>query len=188
MAPLPPAISPCVTLSNVYRHRPKGKPCYNSSMKRLIVNADDFGLSEGINQAVMLGHRQGIITSATLLANGAGFATAVEMASTAGSLGVGVHLNLTEGAPVSAPSGIPSLVNTRGLFTHTVEQLCWHSLVGSLSLLEVERELRAQIEKVLAAGVAITHLDSHKHVHLTPAIGRIVLRLAIAYGIMGLRC
>jgi hopanoid biosynthesis associated protein HpnK len=157
-------------------------------VKRLIVNADDFGLSEGINQAVMLGHRQGIITSATLMANGAGFATAVEMARTAAALGVGVHLNLTEGTPVSAPSGIPSLVNARGLFTHTVAQLGWHSLAGSISLLEVERELRAQIEKVLAAGVAVTHLDGHKHVHLTPAIGRIVLRLATEYGIRGLRC
>ena len=157
-------------------------------MKRLIVNADDFGLSEGINHAVMLGHRQGIISSATLMANGAGFATAVEMASMAGNLGVGVHLNLTEGAPVSAPSGIPSLVNARGLFAHTVEQLGWHSLIGTISLLEIERELRAQIEKILAAGVAVTHLDSHKHVHLTPAICRIVLRLATDYGIMGLRC
>jgi len=157
-------------------------------MKRLIVNADDFGLSDGVNQAIMLGHRQGIITSATLMANGAGFASAVDMARTAASLGIGVHLNLTEGAPVSALSGIPGLVDTRGLFAHTVEQLGWHSLVGAISLLEIERELRAQIEKILAAGVAVTHLDSHKHVHLTPAICRIVLRLATDYGIMGLRC
>lgn len=157
-------------------------------MKRLIVNADDFGLSEGINQAIMLGHRQGIITSATLMANGAGFASAVEMARTAGSLGIGVHLNLTEGAPVSAPSEIPGLVDARSLFAHTVEQLGWHSLVGSLSLLEVERELRAQIEKVLAAGVLVTHLDGHKHVHLAPELCRIVLRLALDYGIRGMRC
>src|SRR5215470_11276807 len=158
------------------------------TMKRLIVNADDFGLSEGINQAVILGYRQGTITSATLMANGAGFATAVEMARTASNLGVGVHLNLTEGAPVSAPSGIPSLVNAQGLFTHTVEQLGWHSLVGSISLLEVERELRAQIEKVLAADVVVTHLDGHKHVHLIPALCRLVMRLATDYGIMGMRC
>src|SRR5262245_18293092 len=163
MAPLPPAISPCVTLSNVYRHRPKGKPCYNSSMKRLIVNADDFGLSEGINQDVMLGYHQGIITSATLMASGAGFAAAVEMARSASNLGVGVHLNLTEGEPVSAPSSIPGLVDARGLFAYTVEQLAWKALLGTLSLLEIERELRAQIEKILAAGVAVTHLDSHKH-------------------------
>src|SRR5574341_727397 len=101
-------------------------------MKRLIVNADDFGLSEGINQAVMLGYRQGIITSATLIANGAGFAAAVEMARTVGSLGVGVHLNLTEGEPVSAPSSIPGLVDARGVFTHTVEQLGWKVLRGTL--------------------------------------------------------
>ena len=95
----------------------------------------------------MLGHRQGIITSATLMANGTGFASAVDIARTAASLGIGVHLNLTEGAPVSAPSEIPSLVDARGVFAHTVAQLGRRSLVGSLSLLEVERELRAQIEK-----------------------------------------
>src|SRR5215472_15331036 len=128
-------------------------------MKRLIVNADDFGLSQGINDAIMLGHRQGIITSTTLMANGGAFAAAVEMARAASSLGVGVHLNLTEGTPVSDPSYIPSLVDAQGLFAHTAAQLGRRSLVGSLSLLEVERELRAQIEKVLAAGVAVTHLD-----------------------------
>ena len=157
-------------------------------MKRLIVNADDFGLSHGINQAIMLGHRQGIITSATLMANGAGFAAAVEMARTATNLGVGVHLNLTEGAPISAPSGLPSLVDARGLFAHTVAQLGWHSLLGTISLLEVERELRAQIEKVLAAGVAVTHLDGHKHLHLMPALCGMVIRLATDYGIRGIRC
>src|SRR5262245_42987845 len=151
-------------------------------MKRLIVNADDFGLSEGINRAVVLGHRQGIVTSATLMANGGAFATAVEMARTAGSLGIGVHLNLTEGAPVSTPSAIPGLVDARGLFAHTVEQLGWKVLRGTLRLLDIEREFRAQIEKVLAAGVAVTHLDSHKHVHLIPALCHMVLRLATEYG------
>jgi len=158
------------------------------TMKRLIVNADDFGLSQGINHAIMLGHRQGIITSATLLANGGAFTAAVEMARTAGGLGVGVHLNLTEGQPVSAPSDIPSLVDAQGVFAHTVAQLGRRSLVGSLSLREVERELRAQIEKVLAAGVAVTHLDGHKHVHLVPALCRLVMRLATEYGILGMRC
>src|SRR5262249_50045848 len=83
---------------------------------------------------------------------------------------------------------IPGLVDARGLFAYTVEQLAWKALLGTLSLLEIERELRAQIEKILAAGVAVTHLDSHKHVHLTPVICRIVLRLAADYGIVGVRC
>src|SRR5919198_4988510 len=157
------------------------------AMKRLIVNADDFGLSDGINRAVLLGHRQGVITSATLMANGAGFAAAVDMASTAPGLGVGIHLNLTEGKPVAVPSCVPGLVDARGFFAHTVQQLGWQALRGTLCLREVERELRAQIEKVLVAGVPVTHLDSHKHVHLMPPISRVVMRLATEYGIRGIR-
>ena len=92
-------------------------------MKRLIVNADDFGLTEKVNQAIIQGHLEGIITSASLLATGAAFESAVTLARQHPKLGVGVHLNLTEGMPVSEPASIPSLVTEKGLF-----------LSGSLSL------------------------------------------------------
>ena len=85
-------------------------------MKKLIVNADDFGLTEGVNRAVIEGHVHGIITSASLLANGAAFGSAVAMSKSYAKLGVGVHLNLTEGRPVSAPSEIPSLANSQEFF------------------------------------------------------------------------
>jgi predicted glycoside hydrolase/deacetylase ChbG (UPF0249 family) len=80
-------------------------------VKNLIVNADDLGWTEGINRGIAEAHRNGIVTSASLLANGAAFASAVEMARHTPGLGVGVHLNLSEGAPVSGPGAVPRLVN-----------------------------------------------------------------------------
>jgi hopanoid biosynthesis associated protein HpnK len=157
-------------------------------MKKLIVNADDFGLTEKVNEAIVQGHRRGIITSATLMANGAAFESAVGLAQATPELGVGIHLNLTEGAPVSSCSKIPGLVNAQGLLSSTPERLAARLLAGILSLAQVELELRAQMEKVLAAGVALTHLDGHKHVHLFPRIFELVIRLAKEYGIAGVRC
>src|SRR5882724_7221243 len=86
-------------------------------MKKLIVNADDFGLTEGVNRAVIQGHVCGIITSASLLANGAAFDSAVAMGTTHAKLGVGVHLNLTQGRPIVSPGEIPSLVDSQGYFS-----------------------------------------------------------------------
>src|SRR5436190_22470331 len=86
-------------------------------MKRLIVNADDFGLTEKVNQAIIEGHLKGIITSTSLLANGVAFESAVRLAQLHPKLGVGVHLNLTDGSPVSAPARIPSLVTDKGVFS-----------------------------------------------------------------------
>jgi len=156
-------------------------------MKRLIVNADDFGLTPGVNQAIINGHDGGLVSSASLLANGEAFASAVALASQVPRLGVGVHLNLTEGLSVSPPGVVPSLVNRQGRFARPPGAL-WRALVlGRVSAAEVEKELRAQIEKVLAAGIAVTHLDSHKHVHALPRLGRMTLRLARAYGIPSVR-
>ena len=79
-------------------------------MKRLIVNADDFGMTEGVNRAILEAHLRGLVTSTTLLANGAAFASAAEIAGDTPALGVGVHLNLTEGRPSSDAARIPSLL------------------------------------------------------------------------------
>ncbi len=152
-------------------------------MKRLIVNADDFGLTESVNQGILEAHQRGILTSATLLANGATFDSAVALALASPRLGVGVHLNLTDGRPVSDPAGVASLVNGQGSFFGTPWGLLTRILTGKLRLAEVERELRAQIEKVRGAGIAVTHLDAHKHVHMLPPVFPIVLRLAREYGI-----
>ncbi len=156
--------------------------------KKLIVNADDFGLTEKVNQAIIKGHQEGIITSTSLLANGRAFDSAVVLAKQFTSLGVGVHLNLTEGAPLSALLGLRGLVNPGGSFRLTPVRLACCLLSGAIKLSSLEGELRAQIEKLLDAGIRPTHLDSHKHIHLVPAIFRVLMRLAVEYGIGGIRC
>ena len=154
----------------------------------LIVNADDFGLTEKVNQAIVQGHRNGIITSTTLMANGMGFNSAVALAHATPELGVGIHLNLTTGKAISCPSRIHGLVDAQGLFCNTPEWLVAKLVTGKLSLSQVEQEFRAQILKVLNAGIMPTHLDGHKHIHLFPPIFELVIRLAKEHGIPGVRC
>ncbi|HEX5412672.1 MAG TPA: ChbG/HpnK family deacetylase [Terriglobia bacterium] len=157
-------------------------------MKKLIVNADDFGLTQGVNRAILDGHHNGIITSATLIANGGAFDSAVAACSTAPALGVGVHLNLTQGRPVSPPSRVPSIVTSEGSFYPSPGSLVRQIVKSSVRLGDVETELRSQIEKVASAGIRITHLDSHKHIHLIPQVFNMVLKLARECGIRCIRC
>src|SRR5262249_40646690 len=116
-------------------HRPP-----SARMKKLIVNADDFGLTESVNRGVLEAHHRGILTSATLMANGAAFESAVALARAAPRLGVGVHLNLSEGRPVSDPGSVPSLVDERGPFYASPVRLLARILLGEVRLEEVERE------------------------------------------------
>lgn len=157
-------------------------------MKRLIITADDFGLTEKINQGIMEGHRHGIITSVSLLANGHAYEAAIRLSAQAPQLGVGVHLNLTEGQPVSSPASIPTLVDGKGQFLRSPFVLARQILTGKVSLSEIEMELRAQIEKVSSSRLDISHLDGHKHVHILPPIFDIVVRLAREYKIKAVRC
>ena len=156
-------------------------------MKRLVVNADDLGMADSINEGIFEAHLRGIVTSATLLANGAAFEAAVAMAKSAPKLGVGVHLNLTQGSPVADPAQVSSLLDRNGEFARAPAALLRSLVSGRVRLDAVERELSAQIEKVRDAGVAITHLDGHKHVHMLPRVFPVVLRLAKRYGIRGVR-
>lgn len=157
-------------------------------MKKLIVNADDFGLTEGVNRAIIDGHRKGIITSTTLMANGMAFDSAVAARSGTPGLGVGVHLNLTQGRPICSPSQVPSIVTAEGLFYPTPGILARRILTRKVTPRDVEVELRSQIEKIASAGVRITHLDSHKHIHLLPPLFGLVVKLARDYGIDCVRC
>jgi len=156
-------------------------------MKRLIVNADDFGLTDGVNQAIIDAHHDGLLSSTTLLANGEAFAAAAALSRQAPRLGVGIHLNLTEGKPVAPASSVPTLINGRGVFARKPAGLWQAMLLGRVRAVEIERELHAQVEKVLAARIVPTHLDSHKHVHALPALGKMSLKLARQYGIKAIR-
>lgn len=156
-------------------------------MRRLIVNADDFGLTEKVSQAIARAHERGIVTSTSLLANGSAFQAAVESARRLPELSVGAHLNLTEGVAV-AKVPTSSLTDAGGRFVLRPFALARRIRTGRIAAADVERELRAQIEKILGAGVRITHLDGHKHVHVLPVISDTVVKLAKEYRIPCVRC
>jgi chitin disaccharide deacetylase len=145
------------------------------SMIRLIVNADDFGLSRGVNYGIIDAHRYGIVNSTTMLVNMPGAEHAVELAKMFPQLGVGVHLTLTCGKPVSRD--VPSLVNANGYFKfdknvdHHVEVV----------LEEVEYEWDAQIKCFLSYGLTPTHLDSHHHVHRLDCLSPVIKALSQKY-------
>jgi len=151
------------------------------------VNADDLGWTAGVNGGIAEAHRNGIVTSASLLANGEAFAQGAELARGTQGLGVGVHLNLSDGSPVSAPETVPSLLNDSGQFEGGPDGLLVKIATRRISIREVEIEWQAQIAKVRAAGVEPTHLDGHKHVHMLPGLFEIALRLAKRHGIQAIR-
>ena len=156
-------------------------------MKNLIVNADDLGWTDGVNRGIVEAFRNGIVTSASLLANGAAFAGGVEAARSAPDLGVGVHLNLSDGSPVANPETVASLLTHKGEFAGGPESLLMKLARRRLLLREVEREWDAQIRKVRDAGIEPTHLDGHKHVHMLPGLFEVALRQAKRHGIGAIR-
>ena len=145
--------------------------------KRLILNADDFGLTRGVNEAIVRAHRDGVLTSATLMANGPAFEHAVELAKANPSLGVGCHLVLVGGVCVASPREIPSLADREGNLPASLGALVARLSSGKIRSADIERELRAQVEKIIAAGIGPTHFDTHKHTHVHPrvldALGRV---------------
>ena len=156
-------------------------------MKDLIVNADDLGWTAGVNRGIAEAHRNGIVTSASLIANGAAFADGVKMAKALPAMGVGVHLNLSDGAPLSGVKTVPSLLDEQGKLSGGPEQLLLKLARRKLKPAEVEREWDAQIEKVRAAGIFPTHLDGHKHVHMLPGLFPVALKLAKKHAIASIR-
>jgi chitin disaccharide deacetylase len=156
-------------------------------VKNLIVNADDLGWTDGVNRGIVEAFHHGIVTSASLLANGAAFAGAVETARSAPALGVGVHLNLSDGPPVADRETVTSLLNDDGEFANGPESLFLRRVRRGPLLAEVETEWDAQIQKVCDAGIAPTHVDGHKHVHMLPGLFEIALRLAKRHGISAIR-
>src|SRR5439155_25558631 len=124
-----------------------------------------------------------ILPTASLFANAPATADAVDRARSRPSLGIGVHLTLVDGAPILPPRQIPSLVTGDGRFRRSWRPFIVACLRGQVSLADVERELTAQIAGLQGAGIALTHLDAHKHVHAYPPIFAIVARLAVRFGI-----
>ena len=162
-------------------------------MRRLIVNADDFGLTTGVNRAIAEAHEHGIVTSATLMANSQAFAGAVETTKSLGAgdtFSVGCHVVLLDGAPLSPPDKVPTLLqsgNGSARFRDSLNDFVIASLRRKLNPEEVEAEASAQIARLQAAGVEPSHFDTHKHAHMFPAILRPLLRAARARGVKAVR-
>jgi len=163
------------------------KPVAARARARLVINADDFGLSTGVNRGILAAHAAGAVTSTSLLANLPAFDDAIRSAQSVPTLGIGLHFNLTTGAPVSPAEQVTSLVNsTTGAF-HSLPQLAARAFAGQIDPDEVARECGAQLTKLRAHGVRVTHLDSHRHVHVLPGIWGAVLRTAQGAGIRTVR-
>jgi len=156
-------------------------------LKNLIVNADDLGWTEGVNRGIAEAHRKGLVTSASLLANGTAFASALEVARANPELGVGVHLNLSDGPPSALASSVRGLLNSAGNLEGGPESWLLRIAGRSLPLDEVEREWDAQIRRVREAGIEPSHLDGHKHVQMLPGLFEVALRLAKKHGIRAIR-
>ena len=156
-------------------------------MPRLIVHADDLGISTGVNDGIFQAHRGGILTSASLMASGVAFTGAVDLLRSSPTLDVGVHLTLVGERPLQPPEAIPSLVDADGRLHGSAPAFMRRYLAGSIALDEVRSELDAQIAHVRAHVPVVTHLDSHQHLHMLPAIRQIVIDLARRHGIRAMR-
>lgn len=156
-------------------------------MKRLIVNADDFGFTGGVNAGILHAYTDGIVTSTTLMACGAAFEEAVEIAQSNKGLGVGCHLVAVGEKTVAPVSSVPSLVDADSRLPRTVTDLAIKIARGQIKQGDIEIEFRAQLTKLSDAGITPTHLDTHKHAHVHPVVLKAVLKVAREFGIAKIR-
>lgn len=152
------------------------------------MNADDFGLTGGVNRAILELHRTGSLTSTTLMARAEATDEAVQLAQRTPSLGIGCHVVLVDGDPVLAPSAVSTLADARtGRLHATLGAFLKRLLSGRIRSSEIEAEATAQIQRLRASSIRLTHIDTHKHTHMFPAVLRPVLRAARAAGIQAVR-
>jgi chitin disaccharide deacetylase len=156
-------------------------------MLKLIVNADDMGLTEKVNEGILQAHQTGIVTSTSIIANGAAFEDAVTRCKKVATLDLGVHLTLVEERPCLKPDLIPTLVDSAGKLHHHATAFVKKYLAGKIQLEEVWRELDAQLRKVVSHGIRVSHLDSHQHLHMLPQILGMTVKLARKYDIPAIR-
>lgn len=146
---------------------------------RLVVTADDLGLTEGVNRAAIRGHVDGVVTATSLLAVGRAFDHAVTLLRAHPTLDVGAHLALVgEDPPLLTAAEVPTLVDRAGRFPLSYRTVCARAAAGRLDPDDVRRELGAQLERIRASGLPVSHVDTHQHTHLWPLVGRVVAELA----------
>jgi predicted glycoside hydrolase/deacetylase ChbG (UPF0249 family) len=154
----------------------------------LVINADDMGLTPGVCRAVARAHTSGVVTSTSVLAVGAAFEQAATTVKDAGDLALGAHLAIVgEDRPLLSAREVPTLVDREGRFPLSYRTVVARGAAGRIDADDVAREFRAQLERVQAIGVPVTHLDTHQHTHLWPAVAAIVVDLAREAGIRAVR-
>jgi chitin disaccharide deacetylase len=160
-------------------------------VRKLIVNADDFGLTTGINRAIIEAHTSGVVSSATLMANGPAFDDAVTAARLVPELSIGCHVVLVDGTPVSTPQSMDTLVAIRSAepekFYSSLSAFAARAMLGGFDRDQLVAEITAQIRKIQATGIPVTHLDTHKHAHIFPEILAALLRAAKICGVRAIR-
>jgi hopanoid biosynthesis associated protein HpnK len=155
--------------------------------RKLIVTADDFGLTEGINRGIIEACSKGIVTRASILANGDAFDHAVSLAKQNESMKVGVHLTLIEEIPINPPHKIKSLVASNGKLLKNYKAFFLRYILRRININEAYCEFEAQVQKILNSGITINHIDSHQHLHMLPGVFKITLKLAEKYKIKKIR-
>lgn len=159
----------------------------HQSRRRLIVNADDFGLSPSVNEAIIRAHRDGILTSASLMVNEAGFEEAVKLAKENPKLGVGLHLTLLQGHSALPSEKIPGLINERGEFGNDPVFVGFVYFIQRRLREQLRAEIHAQFEKFRSTGLSLDHVNGHLHLHLHPTIFKILMDDADRLGIWRMR-
>ena len=153
----------------------------------LIVNADDFGLTPGVNRSVAELHRSHVLTSATLMATGSFFEDAVALAQANPTLEIGCHILLVDGTPALSPVEIPSLCPNGPSLRPSLARFAADLHLGRIRASEIEAEAAAQVRRLQAAGLRVSHIDTHKHTHMFPRVLRPLLRAARACGVAAIR-
>ena len=157
------------------------------ALTRLVVTADDFGLAPEVNAAVEIAHRDGILTSASLMVGSAAADEAVEIARRVRSLRVGLHLVMVEARPVLPVEAIPRLIAEDGSFRRDMARFGADIFFSQTVRRQLEAEIEAQFAAFAKTGLTLDHVDAHKHFHIHPTIGGIVVRLCVKYGAPRLR-
>ncbi|MGV1007497.1 MAG: ChbG/HpnK family deacetylase [Dermatophilaceae bacterium] len=154
----------------------------------LVVTADDLGLTRGVNRAIMRAHRDGVVTSTSLLAVGREFDHAVGLLRAHPGLDVGAHLALVgEDPPLLSAKEVPTLVDRRGHFPRSYRTVVARVAAGRVDTADVRRELAAQLDRIRSTGLVVSHLDTHQHLHLWPGIASVVTDLATTSGVRWVR-
>lgn len=155
--------------------------------RRIILTADDFGLSESVNEGVERAHREGVLTSASLMVAGPAAEDAVRRARALPSLRVGLHLVVLEGPAVLPRGRIPDLVDDRGWFPSDQIRLGLNYFFRPRVRVQLAAEIRAQFAAFAATGLTLDHADAHKHMHLHPTVGRMMIDIGREYGLRAVR-